>query len=272
MQKHFFLFAIFFSHLFAASAQDSVLEPAEKKDSTQYNYNKVMVIPFNPALYFSDADQELAKYNKKNARDISRSFRYGLDYDLNVRIVSQYETHPILQDTALQAKKDLLSIYDAISYKLEKPNSILQEEKKDENFWQKFDKKSNGKKEREAQQTTTGYKPNDENSRYMNVVLHHPEMLLYYAERYGTDLFVFINQFELKTNYDRCLDRASGNFEREVKTHFSIFDKYGNQLYGDVITVVFPSNSNNLDKIMQNNFPIINNYLAGKLPPKGKGK
>ena len=102
----------------------------------------------------------------------------------------------------------------------------------------------------------------------MNIKLSHPELLTKLSEKYGTDLFVFLNQFEMKTHYDDCLDLALKIYKRELKVHYSIFDATGKQLYGDVAVVYFPSNSNDIIEIMSRNFPKISDYIAKTVPKR----
>ena len=51
------------------------------------NKHKVMIIPFDQYNYFSDADPELAEKNEKPVTDISRLFRYGLNYNISARVI-----------------------------------------------------------------------------------------------------------------------------------------------------------------------------------------
>jgi hypothetical protein len=269
-----FTWALFVLVPLLSFGQDSVLEPAASTDSV--SYNKVMVIPFNPTLYISDCNHELMKANKKNGEEIIKAMRYGLDYDLNARIVSIYETHDLLKDTAVDVQKDLQSIYGGISYKFDKPLRPDEVEdkrgKKRKEFFRNLrarvavrDKGPQSDNSPEARWASS-YKEDPPAEKYFNVKIYNPDMLTYLNEKYGTDLFVFINQVELVTNYEKCLDRANGVFEREVRVHFSVFNKNAKQLYGDVITVTFPSNTNSLDNIINSNFPMISEYLAAKLP------
>lgn len=254
------------------NAQDSVLEPGEKQDS--FNYNKVMIIPFDPQMYFSDSDKELADFNNKKVRDIHLMFRQGLEYSTNVRILDRYQTYEIMRDTNDDALLDLKAIYEGISYKYQPSGSVLlaKEEKKKKSFIEKFEEKIKGKNENEKEEENkdarfaSRYKENTEETRYLDAMIHSNEMLKYMSGKYGTDLFLFINQFELKTNFENCLDRAALIYEREIKVHFSIYDKNGRHIFGDVVTVIFPSNTNSMDEIIRKNFPLISNYLAGKMP------
>ena len=100
----------------------------------------------------------------------------------------------------------------------------------------------------------------------MNVKIHNAAMLEYLHNKYGTEVFLFINQFNLVTNFEHCLDRANNVFEREVMIHFSVFDYTGKQIAGDVAIVNLPSNNNNLDLIIKEKFPVIADYIKGQLP------
>lgn len=234
------------------------------------DYASVMIIPFDPNLYFSDSDDQLSKHNNKNIKEIRTLFRYGLNMNVNVKILSQYNTRPLLTDTLQTAREDLNLIYRDISYFKDKsmPSEAMKKKAAAEEREKKF---TLNKKDTESQAQVTSklnhpILPRD----YMNVKISQPQMLQYLQKKYGTDIFVFINQFELVTNYEHCLDRATNTFERDIKVHFSIFDATGKQLAGDVAIAHFSSNTNDLTEIMRNNFPVISEYLAGNMPNKTK--
>jgi len=278
MKRIIFLCMLLGAIFSSVLAQESVLEPGEQD---QFNYNKVMIIPYNPLYYLSDSDHDLEKYNNRKAEDIRRLFRHGLNYNVNLRILGKYETITLLSDTAMDVQQDLKAIYNGISYHMDRPMSAFQpeEEGKVQKVWSGFKEKVNDVKAEYNYQETDystynteedkkvgGYIKSTKETKYMNVKIYNPDMLLYLSEKYDTDLFVFINQFELKTNYLNCLDRTINRFDREVWVHFSIYDKNSNQLVGDVVKVYFPMNTNNIDEIIKNNFPLISNYIMESLP------
>jgi len=228
----------------------------------------VMIIPFDPNMYFSDADEQLSKYNQKSLKEVRTLFRYGLNINVNAKIMSLYETRPLLTDTAESAVEDLYQIYQGISYFKDKSIPVPESEsnKMNDSGEKKkllaMLKKNDG--ESEAQRASSLKEP-DVRHEYMNVRIHDKRMLPYLKEKYGTELFVFINQFDLVTNYEHCLDRATNTFERDIKVHFSVLDYTGKQWAGDVAIAHFPSNTDDMTEIMRNNFPIIADYLAGKM-------
>jgi len=246
----------------APQQQDLVMpdneNPSEKspfniQSPTTKKYSKVMIIPYNPNMYFSDADEEIAKASNKTPEEVRRMFRHGIAYDLSVRILPRYPIKNMLYDTSQMAQKDLYLIYKNISYHKAKSPSY----KKDD------EKKQNG-------DITSGENPVVQSASLKEyIAVDAPkQMLQYLHEKYGTDLFVFINQFDLITNYKYCTDRTINNFTRDVIVHFSIYDKDGNYLYGDAVKVTFNKNTNHIDEIILHNFPVIGDRIAQHIPGK----
>ncbi len=85
-------------------------------------------------------------------------------------------------------------------------------------------------------------------------------------KEYNADIFVFVTQFEIKTNYKSCMDIANQIYKREVMVHFTIYNKEGKLLAGSYATSFFPSDSNNANKIIGDCFPELAGYIAGCLP------
>lgn len=239
----------------------------------------IMIIPFDPDMYFSDSDQELARYNQVSIPEVRAMFRYGLNTNLNAHILAAYETRPLLSDTIEDALDDLNAIYRSLRYRKEKPmGSMFAQQEKEEDIALVQEERRGGlgrilnrnNGDRDAQRANRYEERERENRRYMNVVVNNTEMFRYLSGKYGTDLFLFVNQFELATNYEKCLDRATNNFERTVKVHYSLFDRNGEQIAGDVVKVNFGSNTNDIMKIMRTQFPPISQKLFSSLPPEGR--
>jgi hypothetical protein len=227
---------------------------------------RVMIIPFNPNYYLSDADREIAEVNEKKAHEISAIFRHGLDLSLQAQVRNVFDTYSILYDTASAANGDLSQLYNGITYKYQKPFDMRSENPVQEDTHQsdlfgmhQQAAETPTKKQLKEQDAETGPKE------YMNAVLKSPEVLTSFAAKYVADYFVFINQFELKTNYETCLDRSANNFQREVLVHYSIYNAAGEQLKGSVLNVVFGSNDNRLDQIIGEYLPQITSGIQREL-------
>ncbi len=247
------------------------------------DHRKVLIVPYDPAMYFSDSDKKLAKSNDKSEKEIRNLLRYGLNSRVKAQIVGKHQTHSLLTDTSEQAYRDLQRIYQAVNYHKEEamaPKSVQVGkgmEKEDKNYRQQIIEKltkgdsERGEQEEKPKTQADKYKEKEVEGRYyMDVDIPSNEMLQYFNDKYGTELFLFMNQFELITNYNHCLDRATNTFERTIKVHYSIYNHQGKQLAGDVAIVKFPSNSNDLYKIIRKNFPVVGEYLSEDLPAHGE--
>lgn len=254
--------------LLAVSVAAQTGNPSGELLGTAPAGHKVMIIPFDLYNYFSDADPALAKANDKKVTDVSTLFRYGLCYNVNARIISQYNTYNILADTALGADADLSKLYASLQYEYERPMNSRDKDSipsgmlpgKDLFGFDTGTEQDKSEKHREdGKVSSTGDKT------YLNAVLLHPEILRSLQEKYGTDLFLFINQFELVTNYTHCLDQTANYFERKVIVHYSIYNADGKELRGDSVTVLFSSGDTDIDDIIGKNFPVVGDYLAESL-------
>lgn len=230
------------------------------------NAHKVMIIPFDQYNYFSDADPELAEKNEKPVTDISRLFRYGLNYNISARVISTNDAYNILTDTTVQSGTDLKMIYASITYRFEHPMNVVKGDSVGKTVAQP-DLFGNGVVEEEKKEKNNTFKKkteeeDEQNTKYLNAVITHPEIFGTLQQKYGTDLFLFINQFELVTNYNHCLDRTANYFERKVVVHYSIYDANAKQLQGGVHTVTFSSGETNVDKIIATQFPLIADYMS----------
>lgn len=223
----------------------------------------VMIIPFDPAMYFSDSDEALAKYNQKSIKEVRTLFRYGLNINLNARIMTENKTMNLLSDSSSGSLNDLAMIYKSISYFGDEPILTAEELKK-----QQAAKKTGlfKKSEDNKAQQNTLQQDLKMPRKYINVSIKNKELLSYLQKKYGVDLFLFCNQFNLETNYQQCLDRATNNFQRDLMVHYSLFDATGKQLAGGITEANFGSNSNDIMSIMKTNFPQLSEQMATKIP------
>lgn len=224
---------------------------------------RIMIIPFNDFYYLSDSDPELAKANQKRAEDVSTLFRYGITNNVASRVITSYDTYNILTDTTVQSKADLHRIYGSIQYKYQKPIDVSTANTDNKDLYTQdifgmevHAESAPAKKDKKAAAEE------DENRKYMNAVVKDASLFSYLHQQYGASMFVFINQFEVKTKWENCLDLATQNFEREIMVHYSIYNVDGVQLKGDAVSVTFPSNENSFDQIMGEQFPLIADQLG----------
>jgi LysM repeat protein len=227
---------------------------------------QVLVIPFDPYLYFSDADDEIAARSDMNRTKVRQVFRKRLNAMLQA---PGYETILLLGGKAKDSLSDLNKIYSSVTYNYQQsivgPNyqepEKAPEVKKNKNWIDK-------QKEKIANNPADSkYDIPTDHGSYFGVQIKNPEFFTFFNTKYSIDYYIFVSQFEVKTNYEHCLDRAAQNYERTFTTHFSIFDSTGKQIAGSKFKTHYNSNSNNIYQILADNMEKIANRILSELPP-----
>ena len=84
---------------------------------------------------------------------------------------------------------------------------------------------------------------------YINSVVSDESLIPDLSRRFDSDYLVFLNEFDIQTHAEDCLNLALKIYRRDLKVHYTIFDKMGKQVYGDVAVSNFASNSNDVNEI-----------------------
>ncbi|MEJ8802913.1 LysM peptidoglycan-binding domain-containing protein [Pontibacter sp. H249] len=231
--------------------------------------SRVMVIPFDPYLYFSDADDEIARKSKIPRQNVRHVFRNRLNALL---APDGYETIHLLGGVYRDSVSELNRLYKSLSYgyqdnKQSKYNSqpVVKEDKGGALDWVERQKEKLGL-EKEQQPLPVAQDP----SKHFGVKVKDPDFFNYFNNQYGIDYYVFINQFEVKTNYENCLDRAALNYERDFMVHYSIYNSKGELVSGNKVKVPYHSNMNDVQRIASDNMPAMAKRVLSDLPVSGK--
>lgn len=224
------------------------MEPLKKKDAGEVK-PIALVIPFEPKLYMSEIDQNVSKESKLNAKQIRYAFRSGLDYMVVAEFKKMYSVVSLMSDTS-HSLLDQRYIYESIGYKYEvvpAENGTIQKDNLAES-----DKVKNG------QLTVV---TNDQR-KFMNTKITNPNLLPVLHKKYGADVFIFINELDIKLSADNSgRTNGNGSYERTVAVHYSIYDVNGNLLNAGLVAKNFPSATNDVKKIVNGYF----NEVAGTM-------
>lgn len=244
---------------------------------TVYDYDKtrqqVLIVPFDPHLYFSDADDEIAKQSNIPRIKVRDVFRRRLSAMLAPQ---GYESIYLLGGRSADTLTDLNKIYSSVSYNYQEilySDSYVErtavqdgevESKSDDGLksWINKQKKKLSNPQNDEEAHRDKFK-----GKYFGVKVNDPRLFTYLSKKYDIDYVIFINQFEVITDYDHCLDRTTGNYERYFIAHFSIFDQFGNLIAGNKHKIHYNSNSNDVSTIVADNMLQIADRILMELPP-----
>lgn len=227
---------------------------------------RLLVIPFDPYLYFSDADFEIARQSKIPRQNVRHVFRGRL----NALLAPEgYETIHLLGGVYRDSVDELSKLYRSLSYtyqdnKQSRYNQqpvVKNDEKGGVLNWVK-----DQKEKRNIQHAPAVTPLAKDPAKHFGVQVKDGDFFSYFNNQYDIDYYVFINQFEVKTNYENCLDRAAMNYERNFLVHYSIYDSRGELISGNKVKVPYHSNMNDVQRIVSENMPKVAERVLADLP------
>lgn len=251
-----FLFVLVFcSAIQLACNGQSILNgiDAQPEQEVAPLYTKVMVIPFEDKMYLSDADRDIAKASAvKDHGSIKGRFRDGLMISLTAGSKQRYACLPLhFRDSLIH--DDLVEAFSAIKYKYE---PVPVEKKKSGSIF----KTVSHKPETKVEKGQIVSQP-DPNLKYMKTVIKKTETLHYLAEKYEADLFLFISQFEIKNDMNDPNGFAYGNFNRNVRVHYTFYNQNSEFISGGIAEITVPADVKEISHIISGNF----SELAGEI-------
>ncbi len=103
-------------------------------------------------------------------------------------------------------------------------------------------------------------------TKYYGVKVKNPDFYAHFNKHYAVDYYLFINQFEIHTDYTSCLDRTTQNFVREFLVHYTIYNANGELIAGNKVKIPYVSNINEVDKIVRDNLNKMATRIISDLP------
>ena len=243
MIKNLSIIFLFLCLLQSASAQ-TTRDPnapteSETTEKGKKGGHKILLIPFELKMYLSEIDKKVGESNKMNFNQVRNTFRKGLDKKLGVSLASHYSTYSMLSDSAA-SDKDLSLIHQSISYSY---TPVPGQEKKEE------------KKKLKTEKGHLNIESGSE-KRFMSTVINNPKLLSYLDKKYHVDVFLFINELDIKNDPD-SYDAVTDTYQREIAVHYTAFDNTGKQLCSNIASIRFSSLENDPKKIINAYFSVL---------------
>lgn len=252
------------------AAESTSASPAPGPTTAAYKTkSRVLVVPFDPHLYFSDADMEIARQSRIPLQNVRHVFRGRLNA---MMAPDGYETIHLLGGVYRDSVSELSRLYKSLNYayadnKQSRFNHqpTVKEDKSGMLNWVKEQKGKLGIKGQPAV-LPVAQDPN----KHFGVTVKDPNFFSYFNNQYGIDYYVFINQFEVQTIYENCLDRAAQNYQRDFTVHYSIYDSKGELVSGNKVKVPYESNINDVNRIVRDSMPNMAKRVLSDLPTARK--
>jgi hypothetical protein len=213
--------------------------------------HRIMLIPFENRMYLSEIDFMINKETKLSAKQIKSTMRDGLNEQFYKKLKVKMPVVDLLEDT-VKTKKDLENIYQYLSFQYVKvPNQ--------ENYKAPV-------KEKEEKAINKGQLSVESNSdaRFMNAKLKNATLVPYLSGKYKTDLFLFINELDIKS-----LNGSPGDFNtastRKIILHYTVYTVDAKEINSGIAEVDLPSNVNSPTKIINTYFAQLADIISSRI-------
>ena len=245
-------------------------------------YSKVLIIPFEPKMYISSADKEIASRTKLTHQEIRENMRYGISNQMRHAVGKGMKSVSLLHIDTGAVGRDLGYIYNSIGYKYKPlPAEDVARNKQNEEDLKPVNKLKGSfnkliKHDNLAPKESSGdtriingqiHSTVSYGEKFMNTSIHNPSLLKVLSAKYQADVFLFINELNIEAAAPASRSGLSAlSYKRKVKVHYTIFNKDGKELHGGAAIVYMPSTTNDMNKIINNYFPILTQNMSDNIP------
>lgn len=241
-----------------------------------YNRQKrVLVVPFDERIYFNDATAEIAKRDGLTHDEIMEYFRYQLNLQLVNSLIDSCEVVDLFKDNTREDEADISGLYTTMSYELR----LAEFELDTENMGalarkraEKLEEARRKQREEEMKNARPGIQNGELVGRkqqtddmYLHIIIGQPEVLKEIASRRKVDYFLFVNQFDIKTDYRDPYISGQRNVQRLMRVHFSIYNSNGEFVLGNYASTKVPYYEDSKERIVNQYFPEIMRQILKKL-------
>lgn len=258
--------ALFFTLFLSGSsllAQHSTLRFSDSP--INLNNQSLLIVPFESRMFLCEINRELATENQLSVKEITDRFTSALDQSILYTFQERCDVSSfyLLEDE--EAKSDLSFIYSNIKLEYE-----LVEAAREKNGISKLKskiKKEDNSYQRGRIENGQVVTKRDDRERYMKAVVKDPQMLDSMHYKFNNKYFLFVNELDIKNIYEGAHQMAQMDFEREIKLHYTLYQKNGEILSTGVSRTHFPGKLNDINAIIKNYFPILAQQIYADLFP-----
>lgn len=256
IKKQILIFLCLMAFMFSSkvNAQDKTISTGDKNTSNSglpLSKNKIMIIPFENRMYMSEIDMAINKETKLDAKQIKAAMRDGINEQLYKKLKAKMQVVDLLEDTS-KTKKDLLGIYKHLSYDYQKvPNQEI------------YKAPTKEKDDKKIQKGQLAVETNSD-ARFMNAKVKDASLVPYLFGKYNTNLFLFINELDIKAvasipgDYNSVLNR-------KISIHYTIYTYDAKEINSGLAEVMMPTTVNNPSKISNTYFAQIADILVNRI-------
>jgi hypothetical protein len=275
MVKHIlFLITLFSLHFIGYNQSGENYDQFEiyKQDKN----NKILIIPFENKMYASSKDAAISVNNNIGYYQVKEELKKGIAEQILLSLGNKIPAVSLIHHRDTSA--DMLNyVYNSIGFKydlIKTKDTTTQPENKSELIKDKLNKfvhqinseKSHEKSEYQKGRISDGeiHAEEQHGERFMNVVIHNPNLLTDLNRTYRTNYYIFINEFHIGNSFSK-----NGNpYNRfcNISVHYTVINQKGNEVDAGVSITEIPENINDLKQIEKEYLTNISNEISSFIP------
>ena len=243
MKKIVFLFLL--GSGFTAMAQIA------SKDTTHAPSARILIVPHQTMMHFSDADEDIARFSHKDVNHVRNMLRVDLESHVYHQLLSHFDAISLLRSTTTNGEEDLNKIYNSTHYTVYSKQSQEEYHAKKQSPLTKSLKDISAQFRRKSNQQAFWVS----DSSVMLGAIENKELFQYLHKKYNEKYILFITQFEINTTNKNTIEWLKQSYTREYTVHYNLFDYTGALIRAETITIK-AGNENTLAEI-KNKYLII---------------
>ena len=238
--------------------------------------NKILIIPFENKMYASSKDAAISSSNRIDYYQVKEELKKGIAEQILLSIGNKIPAVSMIHHRDTSA--DILNyVYNSIGFKydiIKTKDTVSVQKSKSELIKQrlnKFVKQLNHEKDHEKSEYERGVISNGEihtsehnTERFMNVIIHNPNLLTDLNRTFRTNYYVFINEFHIGKPFSK-----PGNYYKkfnQISVHYTIINQKGKEVDAGISLIDIPENINELRKIEKEYLSEIANEIISFIP------
>jgi hypothetical protein len=205
---------------------------------------RVLIVPYQTMMHFSDADEDIASFSHKNIGQVRNQLRLDLESNVYHQLLASFDAISLLRANTMNGEEDLNKIYAATHYQVySKEAQEAYHVNKQSGVTESLKAFTTNFKHTSNKQT---YWTSD--SSVMLGVIKDPAIFHYLHKKYNEKYILFLTQFEMNTSNKNTLEWVKQDYKREYTVHYNLFDNTGVLIRAEAITIK-AGNENTLEDI-----------------------
>lgn len=209
-----------FSFIFFALLSIAGYAQADSTASANTSGKKIIVVPYAPMMYFSDADAHIAHFSRTDEGKVRNQLRIMLEKNVHHQLLAAFNAVSLMNATSLNAEEDLKKIYAATGYS--QTPATTRRNSVGAKLFQKKDKKQS-------------FYVND--SAVMLAEIRDPNLNAQLYKKYQYDYLLYITQLEINTSNKNTIEWQKQQYTRSYMVHYNLWDNQGKLVLAETLTL-----------------------------------